>query len=280
MSSIGPVSEAQRDRLHVQGCQNELDRQKRAGLADFNNVLSKNTRRSYDQVEALWNVICRPLPALGPLTDESAKKWCAECRWPDTNFVTEPKVRKFFTEVVFLRRVLPSKKTIASVSKRRKKTGPGELPPVVPGPDDLLFGQEYGMSYEALVEFMEADRVDMNRDSVEEPELGGGEGEFEDPLEGKQIKYSTAYNKYLSAITRLHQFQKAQGLAVPNTFRDASLTGTLKLMGRQKDEESRARFDDRGAKGLNSSYTPEEFLSLACYVLADGQTPQAEVGFS
>jgi hypothetical protein len=78
--------------------------------------------------------------------------------------------------------------------------------------------------------------------SSEESEAAGGEG----PLKWKTV------NVYNAAIAALYHYQVSMGL------NKALMKGLL----RTQDVRSRDTFKDRGAGGIDSSYSQEEFLQM------------------
>jgi hypothetical protein len=67
---------------------------------------------------------------------------------------------------------------------------------------------------------------------------------------------------YVAAIAELYNTQLSLGIAHGPKFRGQSLKALMTDLARKQAQKRKAAFEDRGAKGLNASYTMEQFLHL------------------
>jgi len=114
-----------------------------------------------------------------------------------------------------------------------------------------------------LVGLIEQDRVDLEADSVREP------GDYADLVsgQGKLLKWDTINNAYLSAVAELQGVQISLGVNREPPFRGKSLKNVMEIRRTQADQLAREQFEDRGAGGVNSSYTDAEFLRMQLALL-------------
>ena len=126
--------------------------------------------------------------------------------------------------------------------------------------EDLKWAEEKGMTEADLVSLIEQDRVDLEADSVREP------GDSADLVsgQGKLLKWDTINNAYLSTIAELQGVQIS--LEEP-PFRGKSLKNVMEIRRTQADKLAREQFEDRGAGGVNSSYTDADFLRMQLALL-------------
>jgi hypothetical protein len=167
--------------------------------------------------------------------------------------VTEKKVCLWLQEVVFQIRKPTSKKK----AKRVGKLPSGSFTPheIVLTVEDLAWGEQRGYSRERLLAMLEEDRVDLDVDSVVDPETA-------EVLECGYLKYDTIYNSYISAIAEMYEFQKSTEMNAHPNFRGAALKALLDSKRSQQDQMGREQFENRGAGGLNSSYSEKDLLKI------------------
>ena len=129
--------------------------------------------------------------------------------------------------------------------------------------EDLKWAEEKGMTEADLVSLIEQDRVDLEADSVREP------GDSADLVsgQGKLLKWDTINNAYLSAIAELQGVQISLGTNKEPPFRGKSLKNVMEIRRTQADQLAREQFEDRGAGGVNSSYTDADFLRMQLALL-------------
>jgi hypothetical protein len=97
------------------------------------------------------------------------------------------------------------------------------------------------------------------------PEQAGKEG---------PLKWQTV-NVYNAAIAELYHYQVSMGLNKAPTFRGATHKPLMKGLSRTQDQRSRDTFQDRGAGGIDSGYSQEEFLQMQDKLLSGaGKAPQ------
>jgi hypothetical protein len=127
----------------------------------------------------------------------------------------------------------------------------------------LKWAEEKGMTEADLVGLIEQDRVDLEADSVREP------GDYADLVsgQGKLLKWDTINNAYLSAVAELQGVQISLGVNREPPFRGKSLKNVMEIRRTQADQLAREQFEDRGAGGVNSSYTDAEFLRMQLALL-------------
>jgi hypothetical protein len=145
-------------------------------------------------------------------------------------------------EVVFKMRRQPTKAELKAAQK-----------------EDVEWGRSRGLSEADLHAMLVEDRVDIERDSVEEPDAVASEGTL--------FKASTIYDSYLSALSELHEYQYTMELTREAKFRGVVLKQLMDMRRSQQDQHSRAAFEDRGAGGLNGGYSDSEFLALQAQLL-------------
>jgi hypothetical protein len=129
--------------------------------------------------------------------------------------------------------------------------------------EDLKWAEEKGMTEADLVSLIEQDRVDLEADSVREP------GDSADLVsgQGKLLKWDTINNAYLSAVAELQGVQISLGTNKEPPFRGKSLKNVMEIRRTQADQLAREQFEDRGAGGVNSSYTDADFLRMQLALL-------------
>lgn len=92
--------------------------------------------------------------------------------------------------------------------------------------------------------------------SAEESELEPLPGEEDGPLKWKTV------NVYNAAIAELYHYQVSMGLNKAPTFRGSTHRSLMKGLSRLQDQRARNTFEDRGAGGIDSGYSQEEFLQM------------------
>jgi hypothetical protein len=141
--------------------------------------------------------------------------------------------------------------------------GPVGHPKITWSQEDLKWAEEKGMTEADLVGLIEQDRVDLEADSVREP------GDYADLVsgQGKLLKWDTINNAYLSAVAELQGVQISLGVNREPPFRGKSLKNVMEIRRTQADQLAREQFEDRGAGGVNSSYTDADFLRMQLALL-------------
>jgi hypothetical protein len=80
---------------------------------------------------------------------------------------------------------------------------------------------------------------------------------------------------YVAAVVELYHTQVSLGLNNNPNFRGMALKVLLKDLSRKQAQRRREAFEDRGAKGLNSGYTSEQFLHMQDQLLSGAnKSPQ------
>jgi hypothetical protein len=106
---------------------------------------------------------------------------------------------------------------------------------------------------------LDDDHVDPERDVPPELQQPGSEG--------SAMKWTTV-DTWMSAIAELYNTQKSLGRNKYPNFRGAALNGLLDAYKRGQHARDRDAFEDRGATGITSGYTDDEFLQLNRVLLA------------
>jgi hypothetical protein len=75
------------------------------------------------------------------------------------------------------------------------------------------------------------------------------------------LKWKTV-NVYNAAIAELYHYQVSMGLNKAPNFRGATHRSLMKGLLRTQGQRSRDAFEDRGAGGIDSGYSQEEFLQM------------------
>lgn len=179
--------------------------------------------------------------------------------WADGYLVTESKVVKWLVDVVFQIRKDVTKKAQGA---RKLSLTPQSLKPIeiTLTDENIKWGASIGKTREELLALLEQDRLDLEVDSVLDPDTA-------EALEGDFFKWDTVKNAYISAIAELYEFQVSTGTNSNPTFRGAALKALMETKRSQQDALSREQFEDRGAGGLNSSYSDGEFLRIHRHLL-------------
>ena len=104
-----------------------------------------------------------------------------------------------------------------------------------------------------------------------------------EPLPGNEegpLKWKTV-NVYNAAIAELYHYQVSMGLNKAPTFRGSTHKSLMKGLLRLQDQRSRDAFEDRGAGGIDSGYSQEEFLQMQDKLLLGAKNaPQVGVHLS
>ena len=80
---------------------------------------------------------------------------------------------------------------------------------------------------------------------------------------------------YNAAIAKLYHHQVSIGLNKALTFRGAAHKALMQGLVRGQEQRSRDTFEDRGAGGVDSGYSQEEFLQMQGLLLQGAkQAPQ------
>lgn len=80
-------------------------------------------------------------------------------------------------------------------------------------------------------------------------------------LEGSLLKWNTI-NGYILAIAKIHSLQRLLKTNLHPSFWGSALNSLLDSRCRAQHTYDRAAYIDRGATGLASGYTEDEFLQL------------------
>lgn len=77
---------------------------------------------------------------------------------------------------------------------------------------------------------------------------------------------------YVAAIAEIYYTQVSLGLNKHPNFRSVGLKTLMKDLMQKQAQKRRDAFEDRGAKGLNTGYTTEQFLHLQDQLLLSAQS--------
>jgi hypothetical protein len=180
------------------------------------------------------------------------QEWCEKKGFLDGVLVNEGRAIMWLEEVVFkLRNPLTKAQ---KMERERKKAGldPIEAKPITYSEEDVEWAKEIGMSEEDLYGLRLGDAFNPELDSVVEPE-----NEIEG--EGDLLKWGTINTSYISVIAELYEMQVTLGLNKEPTFRGPAFNAMTKAREMEENDAPRERFEDRGADGINASYSDEEF---------------------
>jgi hypothetical protein len=84
--------------------------------------------------------------------------------------------------------------------------------------------------------------------------------------------------QYISAIVELYHYQVSIGFNRTPTFRAATHKSLMKGLSRTQNQGSRDTFQARGAGGIDSSYSQEEFLQMQDKLLSGARkAPQVRL---
>jgi hypothetical protein len=242
---------------------NALNQARDTALFSRQRTQPKNTTKTYAKPIRLWKV-CPLILACIPWGCSSVypannfiQEWCDKMKWQDGYLVNEKKVCKWLQDEVFNMKKPATKKEQNKHKKALAQHSAEGLPvqSIVLNTDDIEWGRIRGMNEQELLALLEEDRVDLEVDSVLDPETRA-------TLDGKFLKFDTIYNSYISALAEEYQFQVATEQNHYPNFRGAALKNLLNSRRAEEDSLSRIQFEDRGAGGLNSSYTEADFINI------------------
>jgi len=250
------------DCLHQNRLRNQADLHaaRHRALAAHLDSQPANTKKTYARPIREWEVrgpaVVIHTPAQN-LADPGAQNFCAARRFDDGILVTQDKVCLWLEEVVFKIRRPPTKAELKASQKKRVSVPPPTGVEIEPA--DIEWGRERGLTEGDLRAMLMEDRVDLERDSVEEPESAEPEGAL--------LKAETIYNAYLSAISNLHDHQHASQQGVDSKFRGVLIKNMISSRRSAQDQRNREAFEDRGANGIQSGYSAKDWHAIQVQLL-------------
>ena len=165
----------------------------------------------------------------------------------------ESKVLIFMEEVVFKIRKPLTKNQLRANEAKRKGLDPIKRDEVVITQDDLNWAADMGMTEEQYRRLREEDQFDPNLDSVVVPDIL-----IDD--EGDLLKFHSINTSYVSALAEMYKTQVSLGINHDPQFRGEAFNSWMEMKAKEQDQLARERFEDRGAGGINATYSDEDFI--------------------
>ena len=201
--------------------------------------------------------------------------WCRERGFADGEMVYEGKVLLWLQEVVFLLRKPITKKEISQREKRGKNSEGEVIEPedIVITDEDIAWAAERGMTRAQYVEARKVDQFDLDADSVHVPD------EYDE--RGNLLKFDSINTSYISAVAELYQQQVSLGTNMHPPFRGAGFKQYMDAKHMEADKIRREQFEDRGAGGVNATYSDAEFERVQRRLMKDAAArPEVSLRFT
>jgi hypothetical protein len=167
--------------------------------------------------------------------------------------VREGKVLKFLETVVFKIRKPLTKAQIKEIERKRKGEDPIIWEEPVITQDDLEWAKSRAIPEDQYRQLREGDLFNPETDSVVVPDILVDD-------QGDLLKFHSIYTSYVSALAELYQTQVSLGVNTHPSFRGQGFKNWMETQERKQDSLAREQYADRGAGGINATYTDEEFL--------------------
>lgn len=136
-----------------------------------------------------------------------------------------------------------------------------ESPVIEYTPEDLDWAPSKGISKEELEQVLYEDQFNPEVDSVEVPPV------LDEEVDGDLLKWDSINTAYISAVAAIYKRQVSTGKNTHPNFRGVGFNNTMKQQQRKANQLAREQFEDRGANGVNSTYTEEDFLRVNAQLL-------------
>jgi hypothetical protein len=159
--------------------------------------------------------------------------------------------------------LLPPKGLRKGLKRRVRRLSQSEL--AIKGPRSKRTGAGAGAGVGASAGCLDA--VDIASSSSDSEDLEGSSSSS-----GLQFLTVKTVQVYIAAIAEIYYTQVLLGLNTHANFRGTALKSLIKDLARTQAQKRQDAFEDRGAKGVNSSYTTEQFLHLQDLLLLSAQS--------